>query len=48
MAGLMLVHDMQESEALAQAMGVPASEIANRRKRLKRAVAAYMAAEAAA
>jgi DNA-directed RNA polymerase specialized sigma24 family protein len=47
MAGLMLVHDMQESEALAEAMGVPAAEIANRRKRLKRAVAAYMAEEAA-
>lgn len=45
MAGLMLVHDMQESEALAEAMGVPAAEIANRRKRLKRAVTAYMAAE---
>ena len=47
MAGLMLVHDMQETEALAGAMGVPGSEIANRRKRLKRAVAAYMAEAAA-
>ncbi|MBE9553874.1 MAG: hypothetical protein IMF05_10470 [Proteobacteria bacterium] len=47
MAGLMLVHDMQESEALAEAMGVPAAEIANRRKRLKRAVATYMAEDAA-
>lgn len=47
MAGLMLVHDLQESEALAKAMNVSPSEIANRRKRLKRAVATYMAEEAA-
>ena len=47
MAGLMLVHDMQETEALAKAMKVESSEIANRRKRLKRAVAAYMAEGAA-
>lgn len=47
MAGLMLVHDMQETEALAEAMAVPPSEIANRRKRLKRAVASYMAEGAA-
>lgn len=47
MAGLMLIHDMQESEGLAEAMDVPVSEIANRRKRLKRAVAAYMAEAAA-
>lgn len=47
MAGLMLVHDMQESDALAEAMDVSAAEIANRRKRLKRAVAAYIAEEAA-
>lgn len=47
MAGLMLIHDMQETEALAEAMDVPPSEIANRRKRLKRAVAAYMAEAAA-
>lgn len=47
MAGLMLLHDMQETEALARAMKVEPSEIANRRKRLKRAVAAYMAEGAA-
>jgi hypothetical protein len=43
MAGLMLIHDMQETAALAAAMKVPPAEIANRRKRLKRAVAAYLA-----
>lgn len=43
MAGLMLIHDMQDTTALAEAMKVPSSEIANRRKRLKRAVAAYLA-----
>jgi len=47
MAGLMLLHDMQETDALARAMKVSPAEVANRRKRLKRAVAAYMAGEAA-
>jgi len=41
MAGLMLVHDLQESDALAKAMNVSIAEVANRRKRLKRAVTAY-------
>ena len=43
MAELMLTRDMQETEALSGALGVPAPEIANRRKRLKRAVRAYLA-----
>lgn len=43
MAGLMLIHDMQETQALSEAMEVPPAEIANRRKRLKRAIAAYIA-----
>ena len=47
MAELMLTRDMQESDGLAAALGVPETEIANRRKRLKRAIAAYMAEAAA-
>jgi hypothetical protein len=47
MAELMLGRDMQETDALSRELGVPASEIANRRKRLKRAVRAYMAEMAA-
>ena len=43
MAELMLTRDMQDTESLSRELGVPASEIANRRKRLKRAVRAYMA-----
>jgi len=43
MAELMLTHDMQDTASLSRELGVPASEIANRRKRLKRAVRAYMA-----
>ena len=42
MAELMLVQDMQETADLSQAMAVPAAEVANRRKRLKRAVRAYL------
>lgn len=45
MAELMLVHDLQETDALRERLGVPASEIANMRKRLKRAVRAYLAEE---
>ena len=47
MAELMLTRDMQETDALGSALGVPGSEIANRRKRLKRAVRAYLAQGAA-
>jgi hypothetical protein len=42
MAELMLVQDMQETADLSRAMAVPAAEVANRRKRLKRAVRAYL------
>ena len=42
MAELMLVQDMQETADLSQAMAVPPAEVANRRKRLKRAVRAYL------
>lgn len=42
MAELMLVQDMQETTDLSRAMAVPAAEVANRRKRLKRAVRAYL------
>ena len=47
MAELMLTRDMQETDALGGALGVPDAEIANRRKRLKRAVRAYLAEGAA-
>jgi hypothetical protein len=42
MAELMLTQDMQETADLSRAMDVPAAEVANRRKRLKRAVRAYL------
>ena len=42
MAELMLVQDLQETADLSRAMAVPAAEVANRRKRLKRAVRAYL------
>jgi hypothetical protein len=42
MAQLMLEQDMQETAELSRTMGVPPTEIANRRKRLKRAVRAYL------
>jgi hypothetical protein len=42
MAELMLMQDMQETADLSQAMAVPAAEVANRRKRLKRAVRVYL------
>lgn len=45
MAELMLVHDLQETSELSERLGVAASEIANMRKRLKRIVRAYLAAE---
>jgi hypothetical protein len=43
MAELMLTRDMQDTDSLSRELGVAASEVANRRKRLKRAVRAYMA-----
>lgn len=42
MAELMLVQDMQETADLSRVLAVPPAEIANRRKRLKRAVRAYL------
>jgi hypothetical protein len=45
MAELMLIRDLQDTESLSRELGVPGTEIANRRKRLKRAVRAYMAEE---
>ena len=42
MAELMLVGDMQETADLSRALAIPAAEVANRRKRLKRAVQAYL------
>jgi hypothetical protein len=42
MAELMLMQDMQETADLSRALAVSAAEIANRRKRLKRAVRAYL------
>lgn len=42
MAELMLVRDLQETDELAPALGISAGEVANRRKRLKRAVRAYL------
>lgn len=47
MAELMLVHDLQETSALSGRLGLPPAEIANMRKRLKRAVRAYLAEDAA-
>jgi len=46
MAELMLVHDLQETSTLSERLEVAAGEIANMRKRLKRAVRAYMAENA--
>jgi hypothetical protein len=43
MAELMLVQDIQETADLSRALAIPAAEVANRRKRLKRAVQAYLA-----
>ena len=43
MAELMLKRDLQDTDSLSRELGVAASEVANRRKRLKRAVRAYMA-----
>jgi len=43
MAELMLVQDMQETAELSRAMAVAPAEVANRRKRLKRALQAYLA-----
>ncbi|HZF34922.1 MAG TPA: hypothetical protein VE914_14075 [Candidatus Angelobacter sp.] len=42
MAELMLMQDMQETADLSRVLAVPAAEVANRRKRLKRAVRAYL------
>jgi hypothetical protein len=42
MAELMLVQDLQETADLSRAMAISAAEVANRRKRLKRAVRAYL------
>jgi DNA-directed RNA polymerase specialized sigma24 family protein len=44
MAELMLVHDLNETEDLRLRLGIPAAEVANRRKRLKRAIRAYLLA----
>jgi hypothetical protein len=43
MAELMLTRDMQDTESLSAALGIAGPEVANRRKRLKRAVRNYMA-----
>jgi hypothetical protein len=42
MAELMLVHDLNETEELRLRLGIPFAEVANRRKRLKRAIRAYL------
>src|SRR4029453_3191850 len=42
MAELMLVQDMQETADLVRVLAVPGAGVANRRKRLKRAVRAYL------
>jgi hypothetical protein len=42
MAALMLVQDMQETADLSRTLGIAPAEVANRRKRLKRAVRAYL------
>jgi hypothetical protein len=43
MAELMLVQDIQETADLSRVLAIPAAEVANRRKRLKRAIQAYLA-----
>lgn len=43
MAELMLIHDLQKTSVLSERLGVAAGEIANLRKRLKRAVRAHLA-----
>lgn len=43
LAEMMLVQDLQETSDLCRALAIPAAEVANRRKRLKRAVQAYLA-----
>jgi len=42
MAELMLTEDMQETVDLSRALAIAPAEVANRRKRLKRAVRAYL------
>ncbi len=42
MAELMLVHDLRESDGLSRELGIAASDVANLRKRMKRAVRAYL------
>jgi hypothetical protein len=42
MAALMLTQDMQETSDLSRALAIAPAEVANRRKRLKRAVRAYL------
>jgi hypothetical protein len=42
MAALMLTQDMQETADLSRALAIAPAEVANRRKRLKRAVRAYL------
>jgi hypothetical protein len=42
MAELMLAQDMQETVDLSRSLGIPPAEVANRRKRLKRAVRGYL------
>jgi hypothetical protein len=42
MAELMLTKDMQETADLSRALAIAPAEVANRRKRLKRAVRAYL------
>jgi hypothetical protein len=42
MAELMLLHDLQETHELSRGLGVSPAEVANRRKRLKRAVRAFL------
>jgi hypothetical protein len=42
MAELMLTQDMQETADLSRALAIAPAEVANRRKRLKRAVRAYL------
>jgi hypothetical protein len=43
MAELMLLHDMTATEDLSRSLCIVPAEVANRRKRLKRAVRAYLA-----
>jgi hypothetical protein len=42
MAELMLTQDMQETADLGRALGIAPAEVANRRKRLKRALRGYL------